>query len=134
MKALRQRVRAVAFAWLVCQVASLSAFVPAQCCAAHAAEAAAKQKAASCHEAAPVAPQDGDACPMHHPAGSHDCCKMTNGCDGPGVQLTGLFAYVGMIETPSSTTVTLDATPAIVADPSPLLYRRTTPDAPPPKA
>src|SRR5690349_1548623 len=98
MTLLRRRVRAVAFAWLLCQVASLSAFVPAECCAAHAAEVAAKQKAASCHEAAPVAPKDGDACPMHHQPSSHDCCKMTNGCAGPGVQLTGLFAYVGVIE------------------------------------
>jgi hypothetical protein len=42
MIAIRRRVRAVAFAWLLCQVASLSAFVPEQCCIAHAAEAAAK--------------------------------------------------------------------------------------------
>lgn len=133
MTALRRRVRAVAFAWLLCQVASLSAFVPAECCAAHAAEAVAKQKAASCHEAAPVAPKDGDACPMHHPSRAHDCCKMTNGCDGPGLQLTGLFAYVGVIETPSSSSISLDSTPAMVADASPLLYRLATPDAPPPK-
>ena len=133
MTALRRRVRAIAFAWLLCQVASLSAFVPAECCAAHAAEAAAKQKAASCHEAAPVAPKDGDACPMHHPARSHDCCKMTNSCDGPGVQLTGLFAYVGEIETPAAASVSLESAPANIAETAPLLYRLTTPDAPPPK-
>lgn len=133
MTALRRRVRAVAFAWLLCQVASLSAFVPAECCAAHAAEAVAKEKAASCHEAAPAAPNDGDACPMHHQSRAHDCCKMTNGCQGPALQLAGLFAYVGVIETPSTTSVTLDSTPAIIASASPLLHRLATPDAPPPK-
>jgi hypothetical protein len=46
MIAIRRRVRAVAFAWLLCQVASLSAFVPEACCISHAAEAAAKEKAA----------------------------------------------------------------------------------------
>ena len=133
MTALRRHVRAVAFAWLLCQVASLSAFVPGECCTAHAAEAAAKQKAASCHESSPVAPKDGDACPMHHTSRSHDCCTMTNACEGPGLQLAGLFAYVGVIETPSTTSIALDSTPAIIAVASPLLHRLATPDAPPPK-
>ena len=88
MNAIRRRVRAVAFAWLLCQVASLSAFVPEQCCIAHAAEAAAKEKAAACHEeAAPPAPKDGDACPLHQGRTTHDCCAITNACDGPGAQL-----------------------------------------------
>jgi hypothetical protein len=130
MTALRRRVRAVAFAWLLCQVASLSAFVPAECCAAHAAEAVAKEKAASCHEAAP---KDGDACPMHHQSRAHDCCTITNGCAGPGIQLTGLFAFVGVIETPATSSVTLESAPATVAGAAPLLYRLTTPDSPPPK-
>ena len=134
MTALRRRIRAVAFAWLLCQVASLSAFVPGECCAAHAAEAAAKQQAASCHEAAPAAPKDGDACPMHHQSRAHDCCKITNSCEGPGVQLTGLFAYVGVIETPMTNSLTLESAPAIAAEPAPLLYRRLTPDSPPPKS
>ena len=133
MTAIRRRIRAVAFAWLLCQVASLSAFVPEQCCLAHAAEAAAKEKAAACHEAAPAAPKDGDACPMHHTAKSHDCCKMTNSCDGPGTHLTTLFAYVGVLESPASTAVTIESAPVILAASSPLLYRLATPDAPPPK-
>lgn len=133
MTVLRRRVRAVAFAWLLCQVASLSAFVPAECCAAHAAEAVAKQKAATCHEAAPVAPKDGDACPMHHPSRAHDCCAMTNACEGPGVQLTGLFAYDGVIETPAASSVTLESAPAVIAESAPLLHRLALPDAPPPK-
>jgi len=44
---------------------------------------------------------------MHHTAKSHDCCKMTNSCDGPGSHLTTLFAYVGVLESPASTAVFL---------------------------
>lgn len=134
MTAIRRRIRAVAFAWLLCQVASLSAFVPEQCCVSHAAEAAAKEKAAACHEAAPPAPKEGDACPMHHPSQSHDCCSMTNSCDGPGTHLTTLFAYVAVLESPASIRVTIESTPVRFAAASPLLARLAIPDAPPPKA
>jgi hypothetical protein len=134
MTAIRRRIRAVAFAWLLCQVASLSAFVPEQCCVAHAAEAAAKQTTAACHEAAPAPePKDGDACPMHHSSKSHDCCKVSNACDGPGRHLTTLFAYVGVLESPASSTIVLESTSAAITEPAPLLYRLATPDAPPPK-
>lgn len=133
MAALRRRIRAVAFAWLLCQVASLSAFVPEQCCIAHAEQAAAKEKSAACHEAAPVEQKDGDACPMHHTSKSHDCCSMSNSCDGPGSHLSTLFAYVGVLESPASTAATMESAPLAVTPPSSPLYRLTTPDAPPPK-
>jgi len=133
MTALRRRIRVVAFAWLLCQVASLSAFVPAQCCIAHAEEAAAKQQAAPCHEAAPVAPKDGDACPMHHSSTSHDCCSMTNSCAGPGSPLSTLFNYVGVLESPASSAVTIESAPVTLASTAPLLSRLALPDAPPPK-
>lgn len=133
MAALRRRIRVVAFAWLLCQVASLSAFVPEQCCIAHAEQAAAKEKAKACHEAAPVEPKDGDACPMHHTSNSHDCCSMSNSCDGPGSHLSTLFAYVGVLESPASTAVTIESAPATIAASSPLLSRLALPDAPPPK-
>jgi hypothetical protein len=58
---------------------------------------------------------------------------MTNGCEGPGVHLAGLFAYVGVIETPSSSSISLASTAAIAAAESPLLHRLANPDAPPPK-
>lgn len=133
MTAIRRRIRFVAFAWLLCQAASLSAFVPGECCVAHAAEAAAKQKAAACHETAPVSPKDGDACPMHHSTKAHDCCKMTNSCEGPGIQLASLFAYVGELETPASSTISIESSAIAIGPPAPLRYRLTTPDAPPPK-
>lgn len=137
MTSIRRRVRAVAFAWLLCQVASLSAFVPEICCVSHAEEAAAKEKAAACHEAptptpAPT-PKDGDACPMHHGTKSHDCCVMTNACDGPGTHLASLFAFIGVPETPASSSVVIDSVAAVIAPPEPLLYRLAIPDAPPPK-
>ena len=133
MTALRQRLRAVAFAWLLCQVASLSAFLPGECCKAHAAEAAAKAKAASCHESTPVVPKDGDACPMHHGTKSHNCCTISNACDGPGQQLTTLFAYVGVVQTPRTASIALESTAAFIPESAPLLYHLSIPDAPPPK-
>lgn len=133
MTAIRRRIRAVTFAWLLCQVASLSAFVPGHCCVSHAAEVAAKEQAAACHEAPAPEPRDGDACPMHHGSQSHDCCKMTNACDGPGTQLTTLFAYVGVLASPTSSPVTFESTVVTAASSAPLLCRLATPDAPPPK-
>jgi hypothetical protein len=135
MLALRRRIRAVAFAWLLCQVASLSAFLPGECCTAHAAEAAAKAKDASCHESAatPATPKDGDACPMHHGRTSHDCCTISNACNGPGQQLTTLFAYVAVVQTPQSAPILIESTAAHIAPAPPLLYHLSIPDAPPPK-
>ena len=134
MNAIRRRVRAVACAWLLCQVASLSAFVPEQCCISHAAEAAAKEKAEACHEdAAPAPPKEGDACPMHHGSRSHDCCVMTNACDGPGTHLLTLFSFVGTLGEPHASATMLEATAAFVPPAPPLLHSLGIPDAPPPK-
>ena len=135
MTAIRRRVRAVACAWLLCQGASLSAFVPESCCYSHAAEAEAKAKAEACHEEAapPAAPKEGDACPMHH-GKSHDCCVMTNACDGPGAHLLSLFSYVTTIDEPIVSSTILESTAAFVPSTPPLLQRRSLPDAPPPKA
>ena len=135
MTAIRRRVRAVAFAWLLCQVASLSAFVPADCCVSHAEETAAKEKAAACHEeAAPAAPKEGDACPLHEGRTSHDCCTISNLCDGPGAQLLGLFSFVSTIDEPIASSTMRTSTSAFVPPPPPLLYRLALPDSPPPKA
>ena len=143
MQAIRTRVRAVAFAWLLCQVASLSAFVPENCCISHVEEQAAKEKKEACHESEPAEPQPGDACPMAHGDGaacpmhsskSKDCCAMTNACDGPGSQLLTLFAYIGATEPPVSSAIDLDSTPAFMPASTSPLFRDTRPDAPPPKA
>ena len=133
MTKVRRRVRAVALAWLLCQAASLSAFVPQACCVSHAAEAEAKQKAEACHEdAAPAEPEEGAACPMHK-SGSHDCCAITNACDGPGSQLLSLFSYVSTIDEPIAASTVLQSAVAIAQPAPPLLHRLALPDAPPPK-
>jgi len=121
MTAIRKRVRVVAFTWLLCQVASLSAFVPQQCCVshAHAAEAAAKEDGADCHQHQQPAP---------------DGCVMKNGCEGPGAQLLRMFAFHGVLESPATSSTVLESSPAFMASSAPLIYRLATPDAPPPKA
>jgi hypothetical protein len=143
MQAIRSRVRVVAMAWLLCQVASLSAFVPDNCCTSHAEEAAARQKTEACHDAEPAEPEPGDACPMAHGDGAacpmhsstaKDFCAMTNACEGPGSHLTTLFAYIGAIERPATPAVVLDSTAAIPPSSSSPRFRELTPDAPPPKA
>jgi hypothetical protein len=152
MSAFRSRLRLVAIAWLLCQVASLSAFVPEDCCAAHTAIAAAKHHKAeaseACHETAEAPapepePEPGAACPMHHDDGAAcpmhksatgECCGMSNGCDGPNRPLASLFAFVGVIDAPALDVVAPISTPAPIDRPAPLVCRLVSPDAPPPKA
>jgi len=148
MQGIRTRVRAVALAWLLCQAASLAAFVPENCCISHAQEQAAKAKQEACHESEPAEPKpepkpgdacqmqhhgDGAACPMHS-SKSRDCCTMTNACDGPGSQLLTLFANIGAIEPPTTAAIDLESAPAFLPASTSPLFRVTRPDAPPPKA
>jgi len=149
MSAFRSRVRLVALAWLLCQVASLSAFMPEDCCARHTAVAAAKHHAdttPACHEVAEAPapePEPGAACPMHHDAGAAcpmhrsptgNCCGMSNGCDGPNRPLANLFSFIGVIDAPVSGLSAPLSTPVVLDRPSRLLCRLVSPDAPPPKA
>lgn len=140
--------RAIALTWLVCQAASVAAFIPEQCCASHLHEAAAKEATSAtdeaCHEAEPPKPKPGDACPMDHGDGaacpmhssksSGTGCEMRNSCEGPGTHLLTLFAYLGAIERPVSNIVVLDSTPAPPPAPAIPHFRSLTPDSPPPKA
>jgi hypothetical protein len=143
MKRFRSLARAIATVWLVCQAASLSAFVPENCCISHAAEAAAKKAEQACHEEPTPAPVTGDACPMQHGEGaacpmhsskSADCCAMSNACPGPGMQLAHLFAFAAVIDEPAVSISPIAAAAALVATEPPLRHRLKTPDAPPPKA
>ena len=144
MQVIRTRVRAIALLWLLGQVAALSAFVPENCCVSHIEERAAKEKKDACHESEPAqAPEPGDACPMQHDTGaacpmhagkSTDRCAMSNACAGPAAHLITLFAYLGAIERPASTEVTLESTAAFIPSAATPLYRFTRPDSPPPKA
>jgi hypothetical protein len=142
MKRFRSLARAIATVWLVCQAASVAAFVPENCCVSHAAEAAAKKTAdQACHDepapepvnAAPPHHSEGAACPMHSSKDAN-CCVMTNACQGPGTQLAQLFAFLGLIEAPAVSVTSIESAPAVVASDSTLLYRLKTRDSPPPKA
>lgn len=66
----RRRLIAWSVAWLVCQVATLSAFLPPHCCAAHehAAEAVCHDEAPAEGEVCPMHAADGATCPMHQTA------------------------------------------------------------------
>ena len=145
MQRFRSFARVVATLWLVCQAASLAAFAPDYCCVSHAAEAAAKKAASdkACHEEPKPVPVTGEACPMHdgegtacpmHSSKSANCCAMKNACQGPGVQLAHLFAFLGVLDAPQAAISPITSTPAPIAADSTLLHRLKTPDAPPPKA
>jgi hypothetical protein len=150
MSAFRSRVRLVAAAWLLCQVTSLAAFVPEDCCAKHTAMAASKHHAEvetpDCHETAeapPPEPEPGDDCPMKHGAGEDcpmhrsptgDCCGISSACDGPNRSLARLFAFTAIIDAPVLSMTAPGSTPTPAAPVSPLLDRLALPDAPPPKS
>ncbi len=145
MIAIRRYVRAVTVTWLCCQAASLAAFVPEECCERHVAEAAAGEHrhhaeprtpaTEECHEAPAPQPEEGDACPMHQgkQSRSHECCALTNTCDGPGTHLLSLFAFNGVIEPAASSSIVLDWGAAFTPPEPPLLRQLSLPDAPPPK-
>ena len=73
------------------------------------------------------APKEGDACPIITGRTTHDCCAITNACDGPGSQLLSLFAFVSTIDEPIVSSTILDSTSAFVPPAPPLLYRLATP-------
>jgi hypothetical protein len=140
MARFRTHARIVALAWLLCQAASLSAFVPENCCAAHTPAAISED----CHETEPAAaePATGDACRMHedegaacpmHQAQARNCCVMSNGCDGPNTQLASLFAFSCDLTTSHESVIAPDSIIVLPPAGPPLLSRLATPDAPPPK-
>jgi hypothetical protein len=74
MTALRRHVRLWVIAWLFAQAASLSAFVPRDCCASHRPTAATP----ACHEA---------------PKATH--CVLRGTCEGP--PLFTVFSHAGIL-------------------------------------
>jgi hypothetical protein len=144
MRILRARVRAIAVLWLLAQAASLSAFIPDNCCISHVAEMAAQDAQDDCHESEPAPPPEpGDACPMQHDTGaacpmhsakSTDRCAMSNGCDGPGTHLVRLLAFLGTIERPVSSAIVLESSAAFLPPSTPPVQQIISVDAPPPKA
>lgn len=146
MSALRSRARLIAIAWLLCQVASLSAFMPEDCCEKHmAAVAKASGEAAPCHDAeqAPEPePEPGDDCPMKHGtdeacpmhrSSTDECCGMSSVCNGPNRPLATLFSFAAVLDAPEVSVGPPRSSVTVVPRPAPLLGRLVCPDAPPPK-
>ena len=143
MPSIRRGLRLWVSLWLVCQVASLAALVPRDCCAAH--RRAVQTAKRSCHQAAaasqcPMRAADGTACPMHRGDGRHadeastDACAMRGTCSGPMGALVAQLSNQGVLPSPIPTLPALDARVAPAdADPQPL-SRLVAPDSPPPRA
>jgi hypothetical protein len=142
MTTIRRRFRFWVPAWLFFQVASLSAFVPKDCCAAHRPAAIDK---ASCHEntAATHCPKraaDGTPCPMHarghHDAGqqSSDRCSMRGTCEGPMAALFALLSNHGVLADSFEMSPDLHAGSAAIHTRENLISRLASPDPPPPRA
>ena len=142
MNSLRRRLRVWAAAWLLIQVASLSAFLPGDCCAAHASKAGAAKahcdrpvKAAQC----PMRAVDGAPCTMHadehhQPAESMPQCSMRGACGGPAAALVVLLSNHGVLT--ASFAVSPDPTAGLVTDArrENLTGRLASPEPPPPRA
>ena len=147
MVSLRRHLRFWAAIWLVFQVATLSAFVPRDCCEAH---RTATDKAKDCHEEppathCPMAGADGAACPMQRsedaePTGHHhhsqpvsSDCTMRGTCDGPMAAMFALFSNHGVL--PDRVVLIVnDQIDVIAARPSEdLVSRLASPDPPPPR-
>jgi hypothetical protein len=132
MTFLRRYLRFSAVVWLSCQVASLSAFGPQNCCPAHrmAAEA-------DCHatddETCPMHAADGRACPQHaSDSADKRPCVMRGTCDGPAVALASLFFVHGILA--EGTHLPSDAVSSLLIVPEPrssLLV--VSQDTPPPR-
>ena len=59
---------------------------------------------------------------------------MKNSCNGPGLSLTTLFAFVGVLEKPAQSSIVLVSSIAFTPAPPAPRHRLSLPDAPPPKA
>lgn len=85
MVTIRRRIRTWTFAWLVFQAASLSAFVPRDCCAAHAEHTS--------HAAPPEqAREAAEHCPMHDAPAPQPECSLRTACNGPMRALPAVWA------------------------------------------
>jgi len=127
-------------AWIAFQVASLSAFVPRECCSAHRPSAAVQQH--GCHQDAaavqcPMRSAGGAPCPMHRTADGDERsgrCSLRGSCNGP---LSALFALLSNQAVLSDVSTVLPDSRAgdLALEPSEnLISRFTPPDPLPPRA
>jgi hypothetical protein len=146
---MRRRLRLAVIAWLVCQVAAVSAVPLRDCCQDHqrpkAVEPGCHGKAAPAHAAhashgapaqCPMKAANGTACPMHRsPApASGKTCVMKGTCETQVAMLASLFFVPGVVpeivelDTPDGLNASLGA--PISPEPG----RPFAPDPPPPRA
>ena len=161
MTVLRRRLRVAVAAWLLFQVASLSALVPRNCCSAHQTAA----RTARCHETAessycPTRASTGVPCPMHQKAQGHheqaqvsehghaqappdhasakssqdDRCALRATCTAPMTALAVLLSNHGVM--PAAIGVLPDHrdAPALQQCQKDLVNHLAVPDGPPPRA
>ena len=120
--------RALACAWVVCQLAGIVAgplavyFGPA--------EAIASSEDACCPGVAP-----GQVCPMHHTREGTKHCVMRNACAASTAALLTLVGGVGLMPTPSASSADASAPsgPASLFA-SATIARPELPESPPPRA
>lgn len=143
MQSIRRGLRFWVATWLVFQVASLSALVPRDCCAAHRPAASAAKP--SCHEKAaatqcPMRAADGTPCPMHR--GDHnepndtsrDGCTMRSTCTGPMAALFAQLSNHGILTDQFQLLPDLHAGSTGIRTSENLITRLAPPDTPPPRA
>jgi hypothetical protein len=143
MTTIRRRLRFWVAAWLVFQVASLSALVPRACCFPD--RPAASDKEPNCHQNSaashcPMQVADGAPCPMHQ-SGHHDAedkpndtCSMRATCDGPVAALFALLSNYGVLEYPITLFRDVHASSVTLQTRENLTSRLAPPDSPPPRA
>lgn len=124
---MRPMLRALASAWLVCQLAGLIAAPVAMC--VNPAEAAASAEDACCPGVAP-----GQVCPMHHTREGAKHCVMRSACASGTTALLTLVGGVGLL--PSLTSSAVDTLAQAGAAPrlaSATIARTELPESPPPR-
>jgi hypothetical protein len=144
MTPLRNALRRWVIVWLVVQVASLSALVPADCCAAHRSAHESATAERPCHESraathCPMPAADGTACPMHQRIANREGrqadsagCVMRGTCDGP--RLFTLLPSPAILPASAEILPPVDVRSALVGLRARVISRFQPPDLPPPRA
>lgn len=149
MTPFRRHPRLWVTAWLLFQVASLSALVPRNCCAAH--QPAAVKTEHSSHDSAlaadcPMLAADGAACPMHRghvehrehgERSSHEGpsgeCSIRGRCAGPMASLLALLSNQGVLPAGVAALPGVDSSSVSPAVRESVVSRLASPDPPPPR-
>ena len=144
MTSLRKRLRRWAIGCLVVQAASLSALVPAHCCAAHAPVHPSAAVERPCHQSAaathcPMPAPDGTACPMHRNPGhtsnrqaDGSGCVLRGTCDGP--RPFTLLPSPAILPASAEIVTPVEIRSAVIDRGALPISRFQPPDLPPPRA